>query len=131
MELAMSILGEPLNEVIRRNEVKLVLSDIFLFKNLTESQIDLTVKSLVRKDYEQGEAIFKQGDEAEKFYLIQSGTVSVSKDGEHLRKLGRLSPLEWLEKVTSLPPPPPPTICSPPFPPANVSNMYFGFPRPL
>lgn len=83
------VLGEPLLEVIRKNEIKKVLGDIFLFKNLTEGQIDLTVRSLERQQYDKDDIIVKQGDEAEKFYLIQSGTICVSKDGSRIRSLGR------------------------------------------
>mmetsp|Transcript_4720 Transcript_4720/g.17838 ORF Transcript_4720/g.17838 Transcript_4720/m.17838 type:complete len:962 (+) Transcript_4720:82-2967(+) len=82
-------LQAPLSEIIRLNEIKKVLGDIFLFKNLTNQQIDRTVRSLVLKTYEPGQSIVKQGDEANNFYLIQAGTIKVTKDGASLRSLGR------------------------------------------
>eukprot|EP00929_Paragymnodinium_shiwhaense_P047486 TRINITY_DN24087_c0_g1_i1.p1 TRINITY_DN24087_c0_g1~~TRINITY_DN24087_c0_g1_i1.p1 ORF type:complete len:983 (+),score=300.11 TRINITY_DN24087_c0_g1_i1:102-3050(+) len=82
-------LKQPINEIIQQNEIKKVLSDIFLFKNLTDDQIEMTVKALTQQQYKKGSPIVKQGEEAEKFYLIQSGVVSVYKDSLKLRSLGR------------------------------------------
>jgi len=81
--------GEPLNEAIRFNEVKKVLQDIFLFKNLMEDQIDRTVRRLEQQHFAANENIVKQDDPARHFYLIQSGTVCVRKDALVLRSLGR------------------------------------------
>jgi cGMP-dependent protein kinase len=82
---------EPLGlaEVLRLNEIKKVLSDIFLFKNLSEDKIMRVVRSLERRRYAAGETIVRQGDEAHHFFLIQSGTISVTKDGGQVRTLGR------------------------------------------
>jgi len=65
---------EPLCEVIRLNEVKKVLSDVFLFKNLDEEQMERTIRSLRRKTYREGSVIVKQGDEALDFFLIEIST---------------------------------------------------------
>lgn len=82
---------EPLGlaEVLRLNEIKKVLSDIFLFKNLSDDKIMRVVRSLERRRYAAGEKIVTQGDEAHHFFLIQSGTISVTKDGHQVRTLGR------------------------------------------
>lgn len=81
--------GEPLAEVLRLNEIKKVLLDVFLFKNLHEEQMDRTIRALKRRRYAAGDVIVKQGDDAKHFFLIQGGTVKVSKDGAKLRTLGR------------------------------------------
>mmetsp|Transcript_16005 Transcript_16005/g.35080 ORF Transcript_16005/g.35080 Transcript_16005/m.35080 type:complete len:916 (+) Transcript_16005:65-2812(+) len=83
------IYGEPLAEVIHLNEIKKVLQEVYLFKNLSADQIDRTVRSLERRKYSPGEAIVQQGDEANHFFLIQSGVIRVVKDGTKLRTLGR------------------------------------------
>lgn len=88
-EMVSEALSAPLAEVIRLNEIKKVLSDIFLFKNLTNEQIERTVRSLERKQYAPGQNIVQQGEEAKNFYLIQTGTIRVTKDGQSLRNLGR------------------------------------------
>jgi len=82
-------LSSPLQEVMRLNEIKKVLSDIFLFKNLTNKQIERTVRALQRKDFQPGQNIVRQGEEASNFYLIQTGMIRVTKDGAQLRSLGR------------------------------------------
>ncbi|CAE7379030.1 MET3 [Symbiodinium microadriaticum] len=83
------LLGDSLMEVMRCAEIKRVLSDIFLFKNLNEEQIDRTVRELEQQIFAAGEIIVQQDDPARHFYLIQRGTVVVRKDGKVLRTLGR------------------------------------------
>jgi len=82
-------LNENLSEILRLNEVKRVLKDIFLFKNLNNEQIELTVRSLQPCTYQEGDVIVQQGEEATNFYLIITGTIRVFKDGQEVRCLGR------------------------------------------
>jgi len=82
-------LGEPLHDAARRNEIKSVLSDIFLFKNLREEQIEKTIRRLEQVQFSAGELIVRQGDPAKHFFLIQSGTLCVQKDTTVLRTLGK------------------------------------------
>lgn len=88
-EAIMATLGEPLADLARRNEIKAVLSDIFLFKNLSGRQIDDTVRCLEQQRFAAGENIVRQDDPAKHFFLIQSGTICVKKDNSVLRTLGR------------------------------------------
>merc|ERR1719421_2401217 len=81
--------GEPLAEAVRCNEVKKVLQDIFLFKNLREEQIDRTVRQLQQQHFEANEVVVRQDDPARHFFLIQEGTICVKKDDTVLRTLGR------------------------------------------
>jgi len=83
------IFGSTISEVIRLNEIKKVLSDVFLFKNLNEDQMDKTIRALKKHKYGAGEVIVRQGDTAKLFFLIQRGTIKVLKDGVELRTLGR------------------------------------------
>lgn len=83
------VLNGKLHEVVRLNEIKRVLGDIFLFRNLPPDQLEKVIRSLVQHQYEAGEVIVKQGEEAKHFFLVQSGIVDVIKDGEHLRSLLR------------------------------------------
>eukprot|EP00927_Polykrikos_kofoidii_P025265 TRINITY_DN22732_c0_g1_i1.p1 TRINITY_DN22732_c0_g1~~TRINITY_DN22732_c0_g1_i1.p1 ORF type:complete len:1053 (+),score=179.66 TRINITY_DN22732_c0_g1_i1:334-3159(+) len=82
-------LGEPLIEVARQNQIKVVLQDIFLFKNLREDQLDRLVRHLESHCFSAGEVIVSQDDPARHFFLIIRGTISVVKDGTVLRNLGR------------------------------------------
>lgn len=88
-ETVLKVFSEPLSEVIRLNEIKKVLSDVFLFKNLPEEQIERTIRCLEKQTYIAGDVIVKQGDDARHFFLIQSGVICIMKDGKKLRTLGR------------------------------------------
>jgi len=85
----LKVFGEPLHELVRFNEIKKVLSDIFLFKNLGEDIIDRTVRQLERQHFAANEVIVQQDDAARHFFLIQSGTILVKKGDVVVRKLGR------------------------------------------
>lgn len=87
-QMALDALGEPLGEILRLNLLKKVLSDIFLFKNLTDERIEKTVRCLKRRQYVAGDVIVEQGQEANNFYLIHSGTIRVSQNGKLVRTLG-------------------------------------------
>jgi len=87
--MVLESLGRPLREVIRLNELKKVISEIFLFKNLPDESVDKTVRSLVERKYEVGQCIVTQGEEAINFYLIHSGVIEIQKDGNMVRTLGR------------------------------------------
>lgn len=89
VDTIVDVLKEPLSEVVRLNEVKRVMADIFLFKSLQDEKIDKVVRKLESRRFEAGEVIFKQGDEAAHFFLIKSGTISVTKDGAQIRTLAR------------------------------------------
>lgn len=80
--------SEPLSSIIQRNEVKAVLGGITLFKSLSDEQFDGVVQSFEQQRYHAGDVIVQQRDGADHFYLIQSGTVQVSKDGKAVRSLG-------------------------------------------
>jgi len=80
--------GEPLAEAVRCNEVKKVLQDIFLFKNLKDEQIDHTVRRLQIQEFAANEIVCRQGDDAKHFYLIQEGTILIRKEQLVLRTLG-------------------------------------------
>jgi len=84
------VLGGDLSDIVRMNEIKRVLSDIFLFKNLQNDQMERVIRSFERCAYDSGEVVVKQGEEANHFYLIQSGAIGVSRDGHRLRGL-----LKW------------------------------------
>lgn len=69
----------PLSEELRKG---------FLFRRLTETQLDRVVRKARRIELKEGEALFEQGDLADRFYLVLQGHI----------KLFRLSP-DGNEKV--------------------------------
>jgi len=84
----LALLGEPLGEVVKKSELRKVLSEIFLFHHLEEEQIKDVLHSLKSRSYKAGSAILREGEAAEHFYLIQAGSVSVTIRGRKVRTLG-------------------------------------------
>eukprot|EP00746_Dinoflagellata_sp_MGD_P152323 gnl/MRDRNA2_/MRDRNA2_83579_c0_seq2.p1 gnl/MRDRNA2_/MRDRNA2_83579_c0~~gnl/MRDRNA2_/MRDRNA2_83579_c0_seq2.p1 ORF type:complete len:934 (-),score=200.73 gnl/MRDRNA2_/MRDRNA2_83579_c0_seq2:24-2825(-) len=82
-------LGHTISECLRANEITKVLKEIFLFKTLKKPQIAKIVRSLEQKKFKEGDIIVQQGDVADNFYLIQYGTINVTKDSKALRVLGK------------------------------------------
>merc|ERR1719271_2177094 len=80
--------GEAFADAVSFNEVKKVLQDIFLFKNLKEEQINHTVRHLQTQRFAANEIVCRQGDPAKHFFLIQEGTILIKKDNKVLRTLG-------------------------------------------
>jgi len=78
-----------LADTIRANEIWTVLRQIWLFKTLKEQQVQSIVASLSQRTYGNGDIVVEQGEEANLFYLIQSGTIRVERDGQVLRTLGK------------------------------------------
>mmetsp|Transcript_40373 Transcript_40373/g.72498 ORF Transcript_40373/g.72498 Transcript_40373/m.72498 type:complete len:947 (-) Transcript_40373:74-2914(-) len=83
------VLGWDIQSAVRHNEIRRVLTDIFIFRSLAKEQLAGVIQSLAKIDYAAGEVIVQQGEEAHHFYLIQSGKINVYKDGELLRNLLR------------------------------------------
>lgn len=83
------VFTDNLGEVIRLNEIKKVLGDIFLFKNLSDEQIEQVMKKLQRQLYKANDFIVQQGEDANQFYLIHSGNIQVSKDNHNIRTIGQ------------------------------------------
>jgi len=78
-----------LSDLFRFKEVKKALGEILLFKNLNDEQMDRVVRCLERQSYKKGDIVVRQGEDASHFYLIQSGSMKVSKNGQQVRTLGR------------------------------------------
>jgi cGMP-dependent protein kinase len=88
-EAVMAVFHDNLGEVIRLNEIKKVLGDIFLFKNLSDDQVEQVMKKLERQVFSKGDFIVQQGEDATHFYLIHSGNIQVTKDGQLIRTIGQ------------------------------------------
>ncbi|CAN0542595.1 unnamed protein product, partial [Ectocarpus sp. 12 AP-2014] len=50
----------------------------FLFQHLSEKQIADVVRVISREHVEKGEVVIKQGDEGDKFYIVDAGEFDVS-----------------------------------------------------
>lgn len=88
-EAIRAMLHNDLGEVIRLNEVRKVLGGIWLFKNLSDEQVEQVMRKLERRTFGPEHVIVRQGEEANHFYLIHSGTIQVSKDRRKIRTIGQ------------------------------------------
>lgn len=50
---------------------------LFLFRHLTATQLDMVVQVMTHEEANEGDTIIKQGDEGDKFYVVDSGTYDV------------------------------------------------------
>lgn len=64
------------------------LRGVSLFAKLSDKDLKRLAKNLNERTFQPGHEITAEGDEGVGFFLIDSGEVSVSRGGEHVRKLG-------------------------------------------
>jgi CRP-like cAMP-binding protein len=57
---------------------KEVLSQVYLFRELTPSEMDILISISKEKRVKKNEVIFKEGDIGDAFYMIVSGSVRIS-----------------------------------------------------
>eukprot|EP00400_MALV-I_sp_L67-5_P001324 gene1324-370_t len=79
--------AKSLSEVIRLNDIKRNLNAIFLFKSLSETQVDRIARALEPRAYAKDEFIVQQGEDSLDFFLIQKGRVAIKKGETLLRNL--------------------------------------------
>jgi MFS family permease len=66
-----------------------LLEQVPLFRPLPPPTLEQLAGSLVPVHVERGELVFRQGDSGDRFYVVESGEVVVSIDGEPVNRLGR------------------------------------------
>merc|ERR1719456_949888 len=66
-----------------------VLKKSYLFRNLSESQLQRVALALQVVRFNFGQTIFKQGDISSDFFMVRQGRISIVKDGKTLRTLGK------------------------------------------
>ena len=64
------------------------LRQVSLFAKLSDKDLKRLSGSLSERSFPAGHEITAEGDEGVGFFLIESGEVSISRGGEHVRKLG-------------------------------------------
>ena len=57
------------------------VQSIHLFRDLKLSQVNALCASLQAQDFDDGDTIFKQGDDGDAFYIVESGEAACLKDG--------------------------------------------------
>lgn len=65
-----------------------LLRGIPMLALLPERIIERLARSLVKVELKAGDVVVKEGDEGDRFYVVESGTLEVSRDGEHVAEIG-------------------------------------------
>jgi MFS family permease len=65
-----------------------LLRGVPLLSLLPEPILNRLAQALVRVEATAGDVVIREGDEGDRFYVIESGTVAVSKEGRHVADLG-------------------------------------------
>lgn len=65
-----------------------LLRRVSILSVLPEPILDRLARVLVRVEAQPGEIVIREGDEGDRFYVIESGTVEVTKEGRHVVDLG-------------------------------------------
>ena len=55
----------------------MALQDIFLFQHLSKKQMADVVRVISREKVQKGDTVIKQGDEGDKFYIVDAGEFDV------------------------------------------------------
>jgi len=58
------------------------------FNNMTGNQKESIAAILIKETFSPGEFIVHEGDNADSYYILKKGSVSVVKDGKEVRELG-------------------------------------------
>eukprot|EP00928_Gymnodinium_smaydae_P025855 TRINITY_DN2047_c0_g2_i1.p1 TRINITY_DN2047_c0_g2~~TRINITY_DN2047_c0_g2_i1.p1 ORF type:complete len:897 (+),score=222.81 TRINITY_DN2047_c0_g2_i1:61-2751(+) len=62
---------------------------VHIFRHLSQDQLLKVVSSFVVQRFKKGECVFTQGEAGTRFYVIASGEVTVKKDGNLIRTMGK------------------------------------------
>ncbi len=89
---ALAMVGLPrmrgLDTRLRRPAGLELLEPIAMFAPLTPAVVESLARSLVRVTVRAGEAVLREGDQSDRFYIIESGQVEVTQNGAVLRQEG-------------------------------------------
>lgn len=70
------------------DEIASVLADTFLFKGLSETERSWVAPYLDHEELSPGQVLFREGDEADAFYVVIDGLVSITKGDTLLVEIG-------------------------------------------
>ena len=65
-----------------------LLRSVSLLSPLPEPTLDRLARALVRCEFAEGDVVMREGDHGDRFYVVESGGLTVSKDGRFVASLG-------------------------------------------
>jgi hypothetical protein len=88
----LAVIGLPrmrsLDQRLTRPEGLDLLQAIPMFAPLTPAVVESLARSLIRVPVSAGEVVLREGEDSDRFYIIESGLVEVTQDGAVLRREG-------------------------------------------
>jgi len=64
------------------------LTPVPLFAGLSEDELDAVAHAATQLDYPAGKVLMREGDTAHEMFVLVSGTLEVTRDGEHIADIG-------------------------------------------
>jgi cGMP-dependent protein kinase len=80
-------LGGNFKELMAQTEIMKSLNKISIFRNLSSHKLDYIVNVISEEKFNDGDDIFRQGEEGDKFYIIKSGKVDILINNKYIRTL--------------------------------------------
>ncbi len=80
-----------------------LLRQLSLFAPLELKSLELVARRLVRVEVNAGEVVIREGDEGDRFYVIESGRAAASYQGELLRSMGPGEPFGEIALLRDVP----------------------------
>jgi len=65
-----------------------LLRSVSLLSSLPEPILDRLARALIRVELAEGDIVMREGDHGDRFYVVESGSVTVSKEGRFVASLG-------------------------------------------
>lgn len=89
-----------MNEAIESKTLRELIAEHAFFRDLAPQHIELLTEAAMLKDFKAGEVIFREGDPANRFYILRSGEVELSSGGEEghpvpVQRIGAGDVLGW------------------------------------
>ncbi|MCZ3388108.1 MAG: MFS transporter [Actinomycetia bacterium] len=92
-----------LDGLLRAPEGLELLRQLSLFAPLVPKSLELVARRLVRVEVSAGAVVIREGDEGDRFYVIESGRATASYRGEKLRSMGPGDPFGEIALLRDVP----------------------------
>jgi len=92
-----------LDDVLREPEGLVLLRQVPLFAPLEPKSLELIAQQLIRQDVPAGEIVIREGEEGDRFYIVESGRCTASHHGEVLSMQGPGDPFGEIALLRDVP----------------------------
>ena len=92
-----------MNETLREPDGLVLLRQVPLFAPLELKSLERVAQQLVRIEVPAGDVLIREGDEGDRFYVIESGQMTASFEGAMLRQMGPGDPFGEIALLRDVP----------------------------